>query len=64
MRLLAFLPTLELQARYMADGFLCGRHRSPQKGSSVEFAEYRDYQQGDDLRRMIGGFSRVPTVCM
>jgi uncharacterized protein (DUF58 family) len=31
---------------------LNGRHASPQKGSSVEFAEYREYQIGDDLRRV------------
>lgn len=52
MQLLAELPSLTLQARYMVEGFLSGRHRSPQKGSSVEFAEYRDYQFGDDLRRV------------
>ena len=52
MALLVDLPGLELQARYTVEGFLSGRHRSPQKGSSVEFAEYRDYQFGDDLRRV------------
>ena len=52
MELLAELPSLELQARYLVDGFLNGRHRSPQKGSSVEFAEYRNYQFGDDPRRV------------
>jgi uncharacterized protein (DUF58 family) len=52
MRLLAELPSLELQARYLVEGLLCGQHRSPQKGSSVEFAEYRAYQRGDDLRRV------------
>ena len=52
LQLLADLPTLTLQARCLVDGFLSGRHRSPQKGSSVEFAEYRDYQFGDDLRRV------------
>ena len=52
MKLLAELPSLELQARYLVDGFLNGRHRSPQKGSSVEFAEYRNYQLGDDPRRV------------
>src|SRR5438552_1979872 len=52
MALLAELPDLMLQARYMVEGFLSGQHRSPQKGSSVEFAEYRDYQFGDDLRRV------------
>lgn len=46
------LPSLELRARFMMDGFLNGLHRSPQKGFSVEFAEYRDYQLGDDLRRV------------
>lgn len=51
-QLLSELPSLELQARYLVDGFLSGRHRSPQKGSSVEFAEYRAYQLGDDLRRI------------
>jgi uncharacterized protein (DUF58 family) len=52
MELLAELPDLALQARYMVEGFLSGQHRSPQKGSSVEFAEYRAYQPGDDLRRV------------
>lgn len=51
LQLLADLPSLELRARYMVEGFLSGLHRSPQKGSSVEFAEYRSYQLGDDLRR-------------
>ncbi len=50
--LLHDLPSLELRARFVMDGFLAGLHRSPRKGSSVEFAEYRDYQFGDDLRRI------------
>ncbi|MEI9998685.1 MAG: DUF58 domain-containing protein [Verrucomicrobiota bacterium] len=50
--LLHDLPSLELRARFVMDGFLTGLHRSPRKGSSVEFAEYRDYQFGDDLRRI------------
>ena len=52
MGLLADLPNLTLQTQYMVEGFLWGQHRSPQKGSSVEFAEYRNYQFGDDLRRV------------
>lgn len=48
MDLLCRLPTIELRARFIIDGFLSGIHRSPLKGSSVEFMEYRDYQQGDD----------------
>ena len=33
----------------MVEGFLSGLHRSPFKGFSVEFAEYRQYMPGDDL---------------
>jgi uncharacterized protein (DUF58 family) len=52
MALLAQLPSLPLRARYLVEGFLLGRHRSPLKGYSIEFAEYRAYQPGDDLRRV------------
>ena len=52
LQLLADLPSLDLRSRCLVDGFLSGRHRSPQNGSSVEFAEYRDYHLGDDLRRV------------
>ncbi|MEP7343781.1 MAG: DUF58 domain-containing protein, partial [Gemmatimonadaceae bacterium] len=37
-------------ARWVVEGFLAGLHRSPRKGFSVEFAEYRPYMPGDDLR--------------
>ncbi len=47
---LAALGHLELVARWVVDGFLTGLHRSPRKGFSVEFAEHRPYQPGDDLR--------------
>ncbi len=47
---LAALGSLELVARFMVDGFLTGLHRSPRRGFSVEFAEHRAYQPGDDLR--------------
>src|SRR5688572_26952872 len=46
---LARLGTLELKARAVVEGFLSGLHRSPFKGFSVEFAEYRQYIPGDDL---------------
>ena len=46
---LARLGTLELRARTVVEGFLSGLHRSPFKGFSVEFAEYRQYLPGDDL---------------
>jgi uncharacterized protein (DUF58 family) len=45
----ARLGTLELRARTIVEGFLSGLHRSPFKGFSVEFAEYRQYIPGDDL---------------
>ena len=45
----ARLGTLELKARAVVEGFISGLHRSPYKGFSVEFAEYRQYIHGDDL---------------
>jgi uncharacterized protein (DUF58 family) len=47
--ILARLGTMELKARAVVEGFLAGLHRSPYKGFSVEFAEYRQYLPGDDL---------------
>src|SRR5262245_7985002 len=47
---LAALGRIEIIARWIVDGFMSGLHRSPRKGFSVEFAEYRPYQPGDDLR--------------
>ena len=38
---IARLTTMELKARTVVEGFLSGLHRSPFKGFSVEFAEYR-----------------------
>ena len=34
------------------EGTVSGHHRSPHRGSSVEFAEYRNYTPGDDIRRL------------
>jgi uncharacterized protein (DUF58 family) len=45
----ARLGSLELKARTIVEGLLSGLHRSPFKGFSVEFAEYRQYIPGDDL---------------
>lgn len=50
--LLASLAGLELRARYVMEGFLLGIHPSPRHGANVEFSEYREYQPGDDLRRL------------
>jgi uncharacterized protein (DUF58 family) len=46
---LARIGTLELRARTIVEGFLSGLHRSPFRGFSVEFAEYRQYIAGDDI---------------
>ena len=41
-----------LLARFPMEGSVSGHHRSPHRGSSVEFAEYRNYVPGDDIRRL------------
>ena len=46
------LAALPLSARRPMQGNVSGRHPSPHRGSSVEFAEYRKYVPGDDLRRL------------
>lgn len=47
---LARLQGLELRARHVVEGYVSGVHRSPFQGFSIEFAEHREYVQGDDLR--------------
>lgn len=51
-KVLARLAGIPLFARQPMQGTVSGRHQSPHRGSSVEFAEYRKYVAGDDLRRM------------
>lgn len=46
----AQLGGLELIAEGVVEGFLSGLHRSPFRGFSVEFAEHRPYQPGDEPR--------------
>ena len=46
---IAKIGSLEVKARMIVEGFLTGLHRSPFKGFSVEFAEYRQYMPGEDL---------------
>jgi uncharacterized protein (DUF58 family) len=43
---------LDLVAKTVVDGFVAGLHRSPDFGFSQEFAEYRAYNEGDDLRHV------------
>jgi uncharacterized protein (DUF58 family) len=49
---LAAISGLDLVAKTVVDGFVAGLHRSPDFGFSQEFAEYRAYTQGDDLRHV------------
>ena len=51
-KVLARLAAIPLFARQPMQGTVSGRHQSPHRGSSVEFAEYRKYVPGDDPRRM------------
>ncbi len=55
-----FMTPLELQkvsnlqvvARLVVEGFFSGLHKSPHKGFSIEFAQHRQYVQGDEIRRL------------
>ncbi len=49
---LATISSLDLVAKTVVDGFVAGLHRSPDFGFSQEFAEYRAYNEGDDLRHV------------
>ena len=51
-RALARIQSLELLARTVVDGFINGLHRAPHLGFSLDFAEHRAYEPGDDLRRV------------
>lgn len=50
--ILSSISGLELIAKTVVDGFVSGLHRSPDFGFSQEFAEYRAYSEGDDLRHV------------
>ncbi|MDE0689519.1 MAG: DUF58 domain-containing protein [Candidatus Poribacteria bacterium] len=51
-KVLERLSSLQLHARLPMIGSVSGKHRSPIRGSSLEFAEYRKYVPGDDPRRL------------
>ena len=51
-KVLARLKALPLHSRLPMLGGVTGMHRSPHRGSSLEFAEYRKYVPGDDTRRL------------
>jgi uncharacterized protein (DUF58 family) len=49
---LARIDSMHLLAKTVVEGFIMGLHRSPFRGFSVEFAEYRQYAPGDDIRHI------------
>ncbi|MEI6148699.1 MAG: DUF58 domain-containing protein [bacterium] len=51
-RLLQQLKGLELKSRFLVRGFYENRHRTRDFGASNEFIEHRDYQKGDEIRRI------------
>lgn len=50
--MVARLARLPFRSRRPVSGTMSGQHKSPHRGSSVEFAEYRKYAPGDDIRRL------------
>jgi uncharacterized protein (DUF58 family) len=51
-KILARITPLGLRAQKVVEGSISGLHRSPLHGLSVEFADYREYTPGDDLKRI------------
>jgi uncharacterized protein (DUF58 family) len=49
---IARISDLTLRSRRLVEGAISGQHRSPFHGFNIEFAEYREYTPGDDLRRL------------
>src|SRR5205809_6580438 len=49
---LARLGSLPIKARVIVEGALSGLHRAAMHGSSVEFAEHKEYSPGDELRHV------------
>src|SRR5215213_4113789 len=43
---------LGLHARYVVEGYMAGEHKSPYRGFAIEFAQHREYTQGDDVRHL------------
>tara|TARA_R110000868_G_scaffold235273_8_gene489132 strand:- start:37092 stop:38012 length:921 start_codon:yes stop_codon:yes gene_type:complete len=50
--ILSKLSSIELRAKKIVEGFISGLHRSPYHGFSVEFAEHRPYNPGDDFKHI------------
>jgi uncharacterized protein (DUF58 family) len=46
------LASMDIKARLVVEGFVTGLHKSPYKGFSVEFAEHRQYMEGDPIKHI------------
>jgi len=49
---LARIDSMQLLAKVIVEGFILGLHRSPYRGFSIEFAEYRQYSPGDEVKHV------------
>jgi uncharacterized protein (DUF58 family) len=49
-KVISKIPSMELRARLVVEGFITGIHKSPYHGFNVEFAEHRQYMPGDDIK--------------
>jgi uncharacterized protein (DUF58 family) len=49
---LAKLETLQVKARVIVEGAITGLHRARLHGSSVEFAQHKEYSPGDEIRHL------------
>ena len=63
-QVLAKLGHLDLIAHTVVDGFLSGKHRSTHKGGCTDFAEFRPYAHGDDIRLLDWRHYANPTATM
>ena len=49
---LARIDSMQMLAKVVVEGFILGLHRSPYRGFSIEFAEYRQYSPGDEVKHV------------
>ncbi|MEP9410675.1 MAG: DUF58 domain-containing protein [Candidatus Brocadia sp.] len=49
---LSKIASMELRAKLVVDGVLSGIHKSPYKGSSIEFLEHKEYSPGDEVKHI------------
>lgn len=51
-KVLEQLGNMQIRARTLVEGILAGMHRSPHRGGSIEFAEYKEYSPGHEIRHI------------